>query len=149
MPKRNFTTLEEFKANLHREGATLVEFSGNKVPCLLVSQKEYDELLQRTYGKTVRAEPLLDIFYDGSDVFVDVQVRFAGTDFDRNYLLYANSMMAFFEALAESGLLAIAPDSPAYSNSQNLFTIQLAKKDEAEKALEIIKANSRKEVTRS
>ena len=149
MPKRNFTTLEEFKANLHREGATLVEFSGNKVPCLLVSQKEYDELLQRTYGKTVRAEPLLDIFYDGSDVFVDVQVRFAGADFDRNYLLYANSMMTFFEALSENGLLAIAPNSPAYSNSQNLFTIQLAKKDEAEKALEIIKANCKKEATRS
>lgn len=148
MPKRNFTTLEEFKANLHQQGATLVEFSGNKVPCLLVGQKEYDDMLQITYGKTVRAEPLLDIFYDGRDVFVDVQVKFAGTDFDRNYLLYANGMMEFFESLAESGLLAIAPDIQAYSNSQNMFTIQLAKKDAAEKALEIIKANSKKEVSR-
>ena len=142
MPKRNFTSLEEFKANLHREGATLIEFSGSKVPCLLVGQKEYDELIQMTYGKTIRAEPLLDIFYDGHDVFVDIQVRFAGTEFDRNYLLYANRMMEFFEALADSGLLAIAPDAPAYSNSQNLFTIQLAKKDAAEKALEIIRSNS-------
>ena len=148
MPKRNFTTLEEFKANLHQHGATLVEFSGSKIPCLLVGQKEYDELLQMTYGKTVRAEPLLDIFYDGRDVFVDVQVKFAGTDFDRNYLLYANGMMEFFESLAESGLLAIAPDTPAYSNSQNMFTIQLAKKDAAERALEIIESNSKKEVSR-
>ena len=148
MPKRNFTTLEEFKANLHQQGATLVQFSGNQIPCLLVSQKEYDELLQMIYGKTVRAEPLLDIFYDGRDVFVDVQIKFAGTDFDKNYLLHANGMMGFFESLADSGLLAVAPDTQAYSNSQNLFTIQLAKKDAAEKALEIIKSNARNEVTR-
>ena len=27
MAKRNFRTLEEFKAHIHREGTTLVEFS--------------------------------------------------------------------------------------------------------------------------
>ena len=144
MPKRNFTTLEEFKANLHREGATLVEFSGKKIPCLLISPRDHDELLQRVYGKSVLAEPILDIFYDGREVFVDVQIKFAETDFDKNYLLYANGMLEFFEALAESGLLGIAPDTQAYSNSQNMFTIQLARKEPAEKALDIIKANSRR-----
>ncbi|HKU48693.1 MAG TPA: hypothetical protein VJP79_01965 [Nitrososphaera sp.] len=149
MPKRNFKTLEEFKQNLHREGATLVEFSGSKVPCLLVGPAEYEDILRKLYGRAVRAEPVLDIFYDGRDVFVDVQVKFADVDIDRNYLLYANGMLEFFEALAESGLLAIAPDSRTYSNSQNLFVIQLPKKDAAEKALEIIKSNSKTEFTRS
>lgn len=144
MPKRNFTTLEEFKANLHREGATLVEFSGKKIPCLLIGAKEYDELLQKVYGKAMLAEPVLDIFYDGRDVFVDVQIKFANTDFDRNYLLYANGMLEFFEALAETGLLGLAPDTHVYSNSQNMFTIQLARTDAARNAFEIIKANSKR-----
>jgi len=144
MPKRNFTTLEEFKANLHKEGATIVEFSGSKVPCILVNQKKYEEMLQRVYNKKVRAEALLDIFYDAQDVFVDVQVKFLDTDFEENYLLYANNMIGFFEALAESGLISLAPDSSAYTNSENVFMIQLPKKDAAEKALEIIKANAKK-----
>lgn len=144
MPKRSFKTLEEFKTNLHREGATLVEFSGSKVPCILVGQKKYEEILQKVYGKKVRADTLLDIFYDGRDVFVDVQIKFADTDFDENYLLYANDMIEFFEALAESGMLSVSPDSSAYTNSQNVFMIQLPKKEAAERALEIIKTNAKK-----
>jgi len=144
MPKRNFSTLPEFQANLHKEGATLVEFSGGKVPCILVSQKKYDEMLQKLFGKTVRADTLLDIFYDGQDVFVDVLVKFLDTDFEENYLLYANDMLEFFEALAESGMMALAPDSPAYTNSQNVFMIQMPKKDAAERALEIIRSNAKK-----
>jgi hypothetical protein len=145
MPKRNFSTLEDFKAHLHKEGATLVEFSGSKVPCILLGQKNYEEMLQKVYGKKVRADTLLDIFYDGQDVFVDVQVKFLDTDFEENYLLYANDMIEFFEALAESGLISLAPDSSAYTNSQNVFMIQLPKKDAAEKALEIIRANAKKQ----
>jgi len=144
MPKRNFSTLEEFKANLHREGATLLEFSGSKVPCILLSQKNYEEMLRKVYGRKVAADTLLDIFYDGQDVFVDVQVRIPDTDFEENYLLYANDMIEFFEALAESGLISLAPDSSAYTNSQNVFMIQLPKKDAAERALEIIKSNAKK-----
>jgi hypothetical protein len=144
MPKRNFSTLEDFKAHLHKEGATLVEFSGSRVPCILLGQKNYEEMLQKVYGKKVRADTLLDIFYDGQDVFVDVQVRFLDTDFEENYLLYANDMIEFFEALAESGLISLAPDSSAYTNSQNVFMIQLPRKDAAEKALGIIRANSKK-----
>jgi hypothetical protein len=144
MPKRNFTTLPEFQANLHKEGATLVEFNGSKVPCILVSQKKYDDMLQKLFGKKVRADTLLDIFYDGQDVFVDVQIKFLDTDFEENYLLYANDMLEFFEALAESGMMSLAPDSPAYTNSQNVFMIQLPKKDAAEHALEIIRTNAKK-----
>jgi hypothetical protein len=141
MPKRNFSTLEEFKANIHKEGATLVDFSGAKVPCILLSQKNYEQLLHKVYDKNIRADTLLDIFYDRQDVFVDVQVKLLDTDFEQNFLLYANDMVEFFEALAESGMISLAPDSPADTNSQNLFMIQLPKKDAAEHALEIIKAH--------
>jgi hypothetical protein len=144
MPKRNFSSLEEFKANLHNEGATLVELSGCKVPCILISEKKYGDMQQKVYAKKVAADTLLDIFYDGQDVFVDVQIKFLDTDFEENYLLYANDMLEFFEALAESGLLALAPDSTTYKNSSSVFMIQLPKKDAAERALEIIRFNARK-----
>ena len=144
MPKRNFTTLEEFKAHLHTEGATLIEFSGSKVPCILMNSKKYEQVLYHTRDRKVRVDSVLDIFYDGQDVFVDVEVKLLGTEFDLNFLLYANDMVEFFEALAESGLISIAPDSQHHLNSQNLFMIQLPKKDAAERALEIIKANLKK-----
>jgi len=144
MPKRTFSTLEEFKAHIHREGASLVDFSGVKVPCILISSKKYEQILQNVYGKKVRTDTVLDIFYDGQNVFVDIQVKLLETDFEENFLLYANDMVKFFEALAESGMLSLAPDSLDHLNSQNLFIIQLPKKDAAEHALEIIKANLKK-----
>jgi hypothetical protein len=144
MPKRTFSTVEEFKAHIHREGASLVDFSGVKVPCILISSKKYEQILQNVYGKKIRTDTVLDIFYDGQNVFVDIQVKLLETDFEENFLLYANDMVKFFEALAESGMLSLAPDSLDRLNSQNLFIIQLPKKNAAEHALEIIKANLKK-----
>ncbi len=146
MTKRNFRTLEEFKAHIHREGATLVDFAGTRVPCILMSPKKYEEeVLHSAYNRSVRADTLLDIFYDGQDVFVDVQLKFLDSDFEQNFLLYANDMVEFFEALAESGMIALAPTSQNHTNSQNLFMIQLPKRDAADRAFKIIKANLKKQ----
>jgi hypothetical protein len=145
MPKRTFSTLEEFKAHIHSEGASLVDFSGVKVPCIVISSKKYEQILHNVYGKKVRTDTVLDIFYDGQNVFVDIQVKLLGTDFEENFLLYANDMIEFFEMLAESGMLSLAPDSPDRSNSQSLFIVQLPKKDAAQHALEIIKANLKRQ----
>lgn len=144
MPKRNFSTLEEFKAHIHKEGVSLLDFSGTMVPCILMSPKKYEQVLHNVYGRKVRADTLLDIFYDGQNVFVDIQVKLLETEFEQNFLLYANDMVEFFEALAESGMISLAPDSQNHSNSQNLFMIQLPKKEAAESALGIIKANLKK-----
>jgi hypothetical protein len=144
MPKRNFSTLEEFKAHVHREGASLMEFSGIRVPCILMNSKKYEQVLHNVYDRKVRADTLLDIFYDGQNVFVDIQVKILDTDFEQNFLLYANDMVEFFEALAESGMISLAPNSQEHSGSQNLFMIQLPKKDAAERALEIIRGNLKK-----
>jgi hypothetical protein len=144
MTKRKFTNLEEFKANLHADGATVVDFSDTKVPCILVNMKKYEHLLGSVHDRKIRADTLLDIFYDGRDVFVDVQIKVLETDFEENFLLHANNMIDFFESLALSGMIAVAPDSNVYSNSANLFVIQLPKKEAAERALEIIKSNLKK-----
>jgi hypothetical protein len=144
MSKRNFSTLEEFKAHIHTEGASLMDFSGMKVPCILMSPKKYEQVLHNVYDRKVRADTLLDIFYDGQNVFVDIQIKLLETEFEQNFLLYANDMVEFFEALAESGMISLAPDSQNQPSSQNLFMIQLPKRDAAERALEIIKANLKK-----
>ena len=52
-------------------------------------------------------------------------------DFDENYLLYANEMLQFFEALANTGLIAIAPSTTGTVSEGNLLVIQLPKKDNA------------------
>src|SRR5918993_4048420 len=141
MPKRNFSTLEEFKAHIHTQGASLMDFSGMKIPCILMSAKKYEQVLHNVYDRKIRADTLLDIFYDGQNVFVDIQIKLLETEFEQNFLLYANDMVEFFEALAESGMISLAPDSQNQPSSQNLFMIQLPKRDAAERALEIIKSN--------
>ena len=111
-----------------------------------MNSKKYEQVLQSIYDRKVRADTLLDIFYDGQDVFVDVQVKILETEFEQNFLLYANDMVEFFEALAESGMISLAPASQEQQpNAQNLFMIQLPKKDAAERALEIIKANLKRQ----
>src|SRR5262249_49010377 len=122
-------------------------FNGSKVPCILVDVKSYDDILARAYGQAIGADTLLDIFYDGRDVFVDVQVNFrAGKEtnyfFEKNYLLYANDMIEFFESLTQSGMMAIAPDLEGHSDSK-VFMIQLPNKNAASRALEIIKTNAK------
>ena len=82
MPKRNFSTLEEFNAHIHREGVSLLDFSGTKVPCILMSPKKYEQVLHNVYDRKVRADTLLDIFYDGQNVFVDIQVKLLETEYE-------------------------------------------------------------------
>ena len=147
MPKRYFKTLEDFKRNLHREGASLVEVSGSKIPCILVDRQTYESILSKSFGQTFAADTLLDIFYDGRDVFVDVQVNLRARSssnyfLEANYLLYANDMIEFFETLAETGMLAIAPDPQSNTNSNNVPVIQLPNRDAALRALQIIKSNA-------
>lgn len=146
MPKRSFSTIEEFRNNLHQDGATLAEVERKKVPCILLSPRVYEELLSKIQGKVFRAETLLDIFYDGMDVFVDVQINFRDSRtseslYEANYLYYANDMLEFFEALAETGLLALAPSTGSYTG---LPMIQLPQLDAARKALQIIKSNAKR-----
>ena len=64
--------------------------------------------------------------------------------FEQNFFLYANDMVEFFEALAESGIDFACAGSQDSANSQNVFMIQLPKRDAAEHALEIIKSQLEK-----
>ena len=139
---RSFRSLEDFIANIHKAGAALTEFNGTKIPTIYVDARRYDEIMKRTFGKKVAVDTLLNIFHDGRDVFVDVEMKFLDLDLHENYLLYANNMIEFFEALAETSLISLAPDHSSVGYSSNVFIIQLPRKEQAEKALQIIRKNA-------
>ena len=142
---RTFGSLEVFISNLHKLGAALTDFRGAKVPTIYVDPRRYDEIMKKIYIKKVAVDTLLNIFHDGRHVFVDIQMKFLNTDMQENFLLYANDMIEFFESLSETGLISLAPDPSSVSNSSNVFMIQLPRKEQAEKALQIIRKNANKQ----
>jgi hypothetical protein len=75
---------------------------------------------------------LLDLFHDSRHVFVDVLMTYLDYGFDENYLFYANKMPEFFEALANTGLIAIAPSDSQSVSQGNMLVIQLPRKDGAQ-----------------
>jgi hypothetical protein len=136
-----FDTLDDFIKNIHKEGSALIDFNGNKVPCIYINPTRYDEIMNAIQGKKLAVDTLLNIFHNGYDVFVDVQLKFLNIGINENYLLYANDMLDFFKALSNTGLIALAPNLSFASSNSNIFMIQLPKKEAAENAFEIIKAN--------
>jgi hypothetical protein len=141
MPKnKDFYTFDELVNRSHKEGATLIDFNGKKVPCIYVEPRRYDEIMTSIYGKKLVVDTVLDIFHDGQDVFVDFQFSFLEMGIKEECLLHANNMLEFFEALSKTGLIALAPNLQG-QNSSNVFMVQLPKKELAENAFLIIKAN--------
>jgi len=138
-----FQTLKEFFENLHKEGTGLLNYNGNKVPCIYVDSNKYEDIIISTSGKKMAVDTLLNIFHDGTHVFVDIQMKFLDSDREEYFLVFANDMLEFFEALSKTGLIAIVPQMEYYGN-QNIFVIQIPKIESAEKAFEIIKSNAKK-----
>jgi hypothetical protein len=141
--KRKFQTLKDFIENLHKEGTGLLNYDGNNVPCIYVESKRYEKIISSTYGKKLAVDTLLNIFHDGTHVFVDIQMKFLDSNREEYFLVFANEMLEFFEALSKTGLIAIVPQLEYYGN-QNIFVIQIPKIESAEKAFEIIKSNTKK-----
>jgi hypothetical protein len=145
---RSFRSLEDFTANLHKGGVSLIDFKGLKVPTIYLNQKRYDEIMKKVLGKKVAVDTILNIFHDGRDVFVDIQMKFLDMDLQENYLLYANDLIGFFEALSSTGLISLAPE-PSYSSiTGDLFMIQLPRHEQIEKALQIIREDASNEAAR-
>jgi hypothetical protein len=119
---------------LHRYDASLIDYNGNAIPCINIDSKRYDEIIRRVAGKKLAVDVLLDVFHDSKHVFVDILMTYLDYGFDENYLFFANEMPQFFEALAKTGLIAIAPSSTNSASQGNLLVIQLPRKDSAEEA---------------
>jgi hypothetical protein len=138
---RQFTTLNDLISNIHEQGFGVIEYANNKVPCIYVQQPLYDIIMEKCIGKKYVVDVLLNIFYDGNYVFVDIQLEFIDFGIEENFLIPGNTSINFFDALNESGLLGIIPKSNGPISSSNIFLIQLPKKERISKAVDIIKSN--------
>src|SRR5918994_2037779 len=134
MPKRFFYTLDDFRKNLHKYDASLIDYNENPIPCIYIDSKRYDEIIRKVAGKKLAVDVLLDLFHDTNHVFVDILMTYLDYGFDENYLFYANKTPQFFEALANTGLIAIAPTDAESVSQGNLLVIQIPRKDGAESA---------------
>jgi len=130
--------LEKFLSERHKD-VTLFDYEGKKVPCIILSEKKFDDIMKTVAGKPVSVETNLNILQDGlGHVFVKVTLQFSQGDIEENFLIYANENVDFFEALAETTMLTLSSPNSQYS-STNVFMIQLPKPERAQNALEIIR----------
>lgn len=135
--------LEKLLARSHKD-VTLFDYNGIKVPCIIIEEKRFDDIMKTIAGKPVSVETNLNILQDGlGHVFVDVSLSFSQEGIVEKILLYANDFFDFFEALAVSSLLALSSPHSEYGKS-NVFMIQLPKPERAINALEIIRKGLKK-----
>lgn len=138
---RKFNDLRDFLTNLHKEGFGVIDYEGNKVPCIYLNKNAYENIIKKSFGKKYIVEVLLNIFYDGYYVFVDIQLEMINLGIEENFLIHANTSLEFFECLYRNGLLAIIPKEYSNNYSSNLFMVQLPNRDRIENAINIIKNN--------
>lgn len=132
------TELEKFLSERHKE-VTLFDFEGKKVPCIIMNDKKFENIMKTIAGKPVSVETNMNILQDGlGHVFVRMTLQFSQGEIEEKFLIYANEHVDFFEALAETTMLTLSsPNSP--QGSTNVFMIQLPKPERAQNALEIIR----------
>ena len=120
------------------QGITSFEYNSSKVPCIILPEHRYIEIMKKVAGKPVSVDTNLNILQDGlGHVFVEVALTFSLGDITEKILLYANTSLDFFESLAKTSMLALSSSSDV--GNENIFMIQLPKPEKAINALEIIK----------
>jgi hypothetical protein len=120
-------------------GITSFNYNGTKVPCIILAEKKFDEIMGKIAGKPVSVDTNLNILQNGlGNVFVEVVLTFSHGNIEEKLLLYANESLDFFESLESTAMLALsAPHSQV--GKENVFMIQLPRPEKIANALEIIK----------
>lgn len=131
-------TLENLLERVHK-GITTFNYNGTKIPCVVLSERRFDDIMRKVAGRPVSVDTNLNIKQDGlGHVFVEVSLTFSEGNISENVLLYANESIEFFELLAKTSMLALSsPHSEV--GKENVFMIQLPRPEKATNALEIIK----------
>ena len=121
------------------ESITVFNYNGNNVPCIILSENRFFEIMNRIAGKPVSVDTNLNILQNKlGNVFVEISLDFSEGDIHDKFLLYANKSLDFFESLAKTSMLALS--SPHSQVAQeNVFMIQLPKPEKAVNALDVIK----------
>jgi hypothetical protein len=120
-------------------GITSFNYNGTQVPCVILAEKKFDEIMAKIAGKPVSVDTNLNILQNGlGNVFVEVVLTFSHGDIEEKLLLYANESLDFFESLESTAMLALSsPHSQV--GKENVFMIQLPRPEKITNALEIIK----------
>ena len=130
--------LEKMLSQRHKE-FVLFDLNDKKVPCIILEETRFDNIMRSVAGRPVSVETSLNILQDGlGHVFVKMRLDFSLGGITEEFLLYSNESLGFFEALAESSMLALSSPHSEYGSS-NVFMIQLPQPERAISALEIIK----------
>ena len=132
---------DEMKKLLEKVHPEITSFHYNKskVPCIILPEQRYFEIMKKVAGKPVSVDTNLNILQDGlGHVFVEVALTFSLGDITEKILLNANTSLDFFEYLAKTSMLALSSSSTD-AEQGNIFMIQLPKPEKAVNALEIIK----------
>ncbi|RNJ80265.1 MAG: hypothetical protein EB829_00500 [Nitrosopumilus sp. H8] len=127
--------LDEMMNRAH-DGVSVFDFEGRSVPCIVIGESKYAEMVSKAAGKSLAINTDLNILYDGmGHVFVDVTLGFSRGGMVEKFLIDAQKNIGFFEMLAETAMLAMSPDS----DTGSVFMIQLPRPEKARDALELIR----------
>ncbi|NNL58725.1 MAG: hypothetical protein HKP31_04600 [Nitrosopumilus sp.] len=119
-------------------GITTFDFDGKEVPCIIVEEKKYDEMLSKTAGQSLSINTDLNILQDGlGNVFVEIVLTFSQGNIVEKFLLNAKTDLMFFKSLAKTSMLALSSPKSNYGKD-NVFMIQLPRPEKAQDALKII-----------
>jgi len=130
--------LDKLLSERHKD-FTLFDLDGKKVPCIILDEKKFDDMMRSIAGRPVSVETNLHILQDGlGHVFVRMELSFSQGGIQEKIMLYANESLSFFEALADTSMLALSSPHSQYGSS-NVFMIQLPKAERTTNALEIIR----------
>jgi len=124
---------DEMKKLLGRvhQSITVFNYNGNNVPCIILSERRFSDMMNKIAGKAVSVDTNLNILQNKlGNVFVEISMDFSEGDINEKILLYANESLEFFESLAKTSMLALSsPHSEV--GGENVFMIQLPKPEKA------------------
>ena len=118
---------------------TVFNYNSNNVPCIILTERRFSEIMNAIAGKPVSVDTNLNILQNGvGNVFVEITLDFSDGDIHEKILLYANESLDFFESLAKTSMIALSsPHSQV--GQENVFMIQLPRPEKATNALDVIK----------
>ena len=120
------------------DGITTFDFEGQDIPCIVLDEQKYDNMISKVAGKPLAVNTDLNILQDGlGHVFVEIVMTFSQGELVEKFLVNANRDLSFFQSLAKTSIIAISSPESHYGKD-NVFMIQLPSIEKAENALEII-----------
>lgn len=120
------------------DGITTFDFDGKEIPCIVIEENKYDEMLSKVAGQSLSINTDLNILQDGlGNVFVEMVLTFSKGNIVEKFLVNAKKDIEFFKTLANTTMLALSSPKSQYGKD-NVFMIQLPRPEKAVDALEII-----------